>query len=195
MQGEGVWARQQGREGAEGWGLADPSCPLELYSSLRHASTAQPFLLSMLCTCNMAPHPTGARANPHPQQLPSLLATEPLPIQPHNNSPPPCLPPRPDPYYKNISNMAGRAYPYPHEPGSGFASKSKSYNVIDPLPEDALEALAHFANYTPGGWVAFQAWGVSKQCGWWMTVCLQSVWWGGWGGGALEVHGREGHVQ
>ncbi len=43
-----------------------------------------------------------------------------------------------------------------------LASKSKSYNVFSPLPEDALDALVHFANYTPGGWVAFQAWGVSQ---------------------------------
>ncbi|GAB4818734.1 hypothetical protein N2152v2_005780 [Parachlorella kessleri] len=62
-----------------------------------------------------------------------------------------------DPYYsKNFSNMATRDHP---EGALPFASKSKSYNVFSPLPEDALDALVHFANYTPGGWVAFQAWG------------------------------------
>ncbi|GAB4818735.1 hypothetical protein N2152v2_005781 [Parachlorella kessleri] len=62
-----------------------------------------------------------------------------------------------DPFYtKNISNMATRYHP-PAQ--MTLASKSKSYNVFSPLPEDALDALVHFANYTPGGWVAMQAWG------------------------------------
>jgi hypothetical protein len=63
-----------------------------------------------------------------------------------------------DLYYRDPSAMANRTYPPPAEP---FFEKSKSYNVIQPLPLEALEALQYFANYSSGAWVALQAWGVS----------------------------------